>query len=102
MPVACQSCAPECPQAFGRAKRGLRGLRPLVADNPSVTAAPCHLPLHKGGYGLVRCHFVTLTHGWLLGVPAGEMELSHRTGRGGWGAGLRLAEEWLRRQAEWV
>ena len=33
----------------GRAKRGLRGLRPLVADNPSVTAAPCHLPLHKGG-----------------------------------------------------
>ena len=49
MPVVYQSRAPECPQAFGRAKRGLRGLRPLVADNPSVTAAPCHLPLHKGG-----------------------------------------------------
>ena len=50
MPVAYQSRAPECPQAFGRAKRGLRGLRPLVADNPSVTAAPCHLPLHKRGF----------------------------------------------------
>ena len=27
MPVAYQSRAPECPQAFGRAQRGLRGLR---------------------------------------------------------------------------
>ena len=26
MPVACQSCAPECPQAFGAQR--LRGLRP--------------------------------------------------------------------------
>ena len=23
-------------------------------DNPSVTASPCHLPLHKGGFGAVR------------------------------------------------
>ena len=27
----------------------------LYTDNPSVTAAPCHLLLHKGGFGLVRC-----------------------------------------------
>ena len=51
MPVACQSRAPECPQAFGAQR--LRGLRPSVVDNPSVTASPCHLPLHKGGFA--RC-----------------------------------------------
>ena len=51
MPVACQSRAPECPQAFGAQR--LRGLRPSMVDNPSVTAAPRHLPLHKGGFD--RC-----------------------------------------------
>ena len=40
MPVACQSRAPECPQAFGAQR--LRGLRPSMVDNPSVTASPCH------------------------------------------------------------
>ena len=28
----------------------------LTFYNPSVTALPCHLPLHKGGYGTLRCH----------------------------------------------
>ena len=36
MPVACQSCAPERPQAFVCALRRLRGLRPEICNNPSV------------------------------------------------------------------
>jgi len=33
---------------------GLFGIsrKRIPADNPSVTAAPRHLPLHKGGVGL--------------------------------------------------
>ena len=28
-------------------------IRKILLHNPSVTASPCHLPLHKGGFGAV-------------------------------------------------
>ena len=55
MPVACQSCAPECPQAFGAQR--LRGLNVTVlTTSPSFArdARKCHLPLHRGGFGASR------------------------------------------------
>ena len=74
MPVACQSCAPECPQAFGAEgdlpriiSRGMPGTRSLRArlrglnvtvltTSPSFArdARKCHLPLHRGGFGASR------------------------------------------------
>ena len=35
-------------------QRGLSASADWGIDNPSVTASPCHLPLHKGGSCLRR------------------------------------------------
>ena len=51
MPVACQSCAPECPQAFGAQR--LRGLNITTwTTSPSFArdARKCHLPCVRGGF----------------------------------------------------
>ena len=54
----------------GAARRGggnAEGEVKLYTDNPSVTAAPCHLPLHKGGFWLARRRFVTPYKGEAFG-----------------------------------
>ena len=80
MPVACQSRAPECPQAFGAQR--LRGLRPSMVDNPSVTASPCHLPLHKGGFD--RCGGESAdVHNWFTLSGQGVVYYKKKKSQGG-------------------
>ena len=38
----------------------------IVPHNPFVTASPCHLPLHKGGFGAVQTRYISERNTLLL------------------------------------
>ena len=68
MPVACQSCAPECPQAFGAQR--LRGLNVTILKTSPSFASQMPPPLIRGDFELLQgLGFLWEKHGFSSGHP---------------------------------